>query len=214
MHTSVAPGFAPLPFVTPPAWADAQWPHRAELLVEQAHLEKKAASAALALLFRLPAGHGHERELSALAREELVHFERSLKLGAARGIAFVGQVPCEYAERLKRAVRREMPQRLVDELLMAAIVETRSCERMGRLAEAFAGRDAELADFYADLVAAEARHGCLYAELACELVGSEAAARRWSELAAHEAAVLAALPFAPRLHSGLPAAVAAPGEAT
>ncbi len=66
---------APLGFVTPVAWADAQFAHRAELLVEQAHLEKKAAAAAVQFLFRLPAPAEDLRALSALAREELVHFQ-------------------------------------------------------------------------------------------------------------------------------------------
>ncbi len=194
------------PFRTPAAWAEAQCDHWRELLVEQGHLEKKAAAAAVALLFRLPAGLDCERALSALAREELVHFERTLRLAAARDVAFVPQAPSPYAERQKRAVRRTMPERLVDELLVSALIEARSCERMRLLATAFAGRDDALAEFYADLVEAEARHEELYLDLAARLAGAGPARARYAELGAHEAAVLAALPFAPRLHSGLPAA--------
>lgn len=193
-----------LSFVTPPGWATAMWAHRAELLVEQAHLEKKAASAALALLFRLPAGTGHERALSSLAREELVHFERALKLLASRGIDFAPQQPSIYAEQLKRAAARTMPGRLVDELLLGAIIEGRSCERMQLLATEFAGGDDELAAFYADLVAAEARHESLYQQIAADLVGADAARQRLATLVAHEASVLRSAPFAPRLHGGLP----------
>jgi tRNA-(ms[2]io[6]A)-hydroxylase len=205
--SEVAPGLAALPYVTDARWAAAQGPHRDELLLEQCHLEKKAASAALALLFRLPAGVGRQRELSALAREELLHFERAHKLLSKRGLEFGPQRPSAYAERLKQAVRTTMPERLVDELLVGAIVEARSCERMQLLAAAFAAADHELADFYADLVAAEARHGCLYGELALQL-GGPATVGRWQTLTAHEALVLRELPFAPRLHSGVPAASA------
>ncbi len=180
------------------------WPHRAELLVEQAHLEKKAASAALGLLFRLPAGTGHERALSSLAREELVHFERTLKLLATRGIPFGPQQPSAYAEQLKRAAARTMPERLVDELLLGAIIEGRSCERMGLLAVAFASTDVALAAFYADLVAAEARHESLYLQIAADLVGATAAQRRLATLVTHEAEVLRRAPFEPRLHGGSP----------
>lgn len=202
----VAPGLVALPYVTDARWAVAQLPHRDELLLEQCHLEKKAASAALALLFRLPAGVGRQRELSALAREELLHFERAHKLLGRRGRDFGPQRPSAYAERLKQAVRTTMPERLVDELLVGAIVEARSGERLQLLAAAFATADRELADFYADLVAAEARHGCLYGELALQLGGHDVVAR-WQQLAAHEATVLRELPFAPRLHSGAPAVV-------
>lgn len=191
-------------FVTPPAWAEAQWPHRAELLVEQAHLEKKAAASAVQFLFRVPMAGDGLRGLSALAREELVHFERTLKVLAQRGIDYTTQEPSPYAERLKQGVARTMPERLVDELLVAAVIEARSHERMHLLSEAFAAADAELADFYADLVAAEARHAPLYVELAAAVLPPAVVDGRHRAMLAHEAAVLAALPFAPRLHSGWP----------
>lgn len=193
-----------VPFVTPSAWADAQWPHHAELLVEQAHLEKKAAAAAVQFLFRVAAAVDDLRGLSALAREELVHFERTLRLLAARRIPFAPQTPSPYAERLKQHAARTMPERLVDELLVAAVIEARSHERLQLLSVAFAGRDPELAAFYADLVAAEARHAPLYVDLAGTLLPPEVVAARHHALLAHEAAVLGALPFAPRLHSGWP----------
>lgn len=212
MSVDPHPPTEPILGPTPPRWAAAQVPHWRELLVEQAHLEKKAASAALGLLFRLPAGTGHERALSALAREELVHFERALKFAAARGVAFGPQQPSAYAEQLKRAARRTMPERLVDEVLLGAIIEGRSCERMHLLAAAFAATDAELSAFYADLVLAEARHEELYVEIAAGLVGAAQASHRLAELRAHEAAVLDALPFSPRLHGGLPAAAPEGGD--
>lgn len=189
--------------------------HRDELLLEQAHLEKKAAAAAVAFLFRLPVDAAAQRRLSRLAREELVHFERTLRLLQARGIAFAAQAPSAYAERLKRAIARDLPQRLVDELLVAAIIEARSHERMQLLAAACADLDPELAAFYAELVAAEARHEPLYVALAARVGGAHDVVRRHRELLQHEAAVLHELPWSPRLHGGLPAnAVAtAPGEA-
>lgn len=195
---------APAAFATPPAWAAAQLPHRAELLVEQAHLEKKAAAAAMQFLFRVPAPAPALRALSALAREELVHFERTLKLLDRRGVAFGPQAPSPYAERLKQGCARTMPDRLVDELLVAAVIEARSHERMALLAAALHGVDDELAAFYADLVDAEARHAPTYVELAGHVLPPDVVAARHGALLAHEALVLGALPFAPRLHSGLP----------
>jgi tRNA-(ms[2]io[6]A)-hydroxylase len=194
------------PYATPRAWATAQLPHRGELLVEQAHLEKKAAAAAVQFLFRLPTDVEQHRRLSALAREELLHFERTLRLLAARGIAFAPLAPSPYAERLKAAVARTMPERLVDELLVAAVIEARSHERLDLLAGAYAAVDPELAAFAADLVAAEARHAPLYVELAATLLPAGVVAERHRALLAHEAEVLRALPFAPRLHSGAPEA--------
>lgn len=196
---------SPTRYVTPLAWAQAQAPHRDELLVEQAHLEKKAAAAAMQFLFRVPAPAAALRGLSALAREELVHFERTLRLLDRRGVPFGPQAPAAYAERLKQGCARTMPERLVDELLVAAVIEARSHERMQLLADARRADDVELADFYADLVEAEARHAPIYVELAAHVAPPEVVDARHAALLAHEAAVLRALPFAPRLHSGAPA---------
>ena len=192
------------PYVTPASWGDSQRAHTAELLVEQAHLEKKAAACAMSFLFRVPGGAEVQRALSALAREELVHFERTLRLLAARGIPFTAQPPSAYAARLKAGIATSMPERLVDELLVAARIEARSHERMGLLAAALQQDDAELADFYRDLCEAEARHEELYGELARRVVAPDLAAQREAALWVHEADVLRALPWAPRLHGGLP----------
>ncbi|MCK5944588.1 MAG: tRNA-(ms[2]io[6]A)-hydroxylase [Planctomycetes bacterium] len=193
------------PFVTPPSWARALLPHVDELLLEQAHLEKKAAAGAVQFLFRVPLDAGLHRQLSALAREELVHFERTLKLLAARGVAFEAQTSSGYAERLKKAVRRDHTGRLTDELLVAAIIEHRSHERMLLLADALAEVEPEVARFYADLCPAEERHEQLYFDLATLVVDADTARSRHRELLAHEARVLAELAFCARLHGGLPA---------
>jgi tRNA-(ms[2]io[6]A)-hydroxylase len=89
------------------------------------------------------------------------------------------------------------PERLVDTLLCSALIEARSCERLGLLAEALP--DAALARFYASLRAAEARHHGVYVELACQVAPRATVAARLAELAAHEAEVLASA-CEPRLH--------------
>jgi tRNA-(ms[2]io[6]A)-hydroxylase len=194
---------APLTFVTPRDWALRQCAHVDELLVEQAHLEKKAAAAAVQFLFRVPIAAAALRGVSALAREELVHFERTLRLLERRGVPFAPQPPSAYADRLKAAASSTMPARLADELLLAAIIEARSHERMLLLAAALQSAAPEVADFYADLCEAEARHAPLYAEVAAQVMPPGWCAGRHRELIAHEAAVLHQLPWSPRLHSGV-----------
>lgn len=198
-----------LRFVTPSAWAVAQRPHLATLLVEQAQLEKKAAACAVQFLFRVPAAANGHKALSALAREELVHFERTLRLLQQRRIAFATLPPCDYAGKLKAGCSSKMPERLVDELLVAGIIEARSHERLQLLAAALPGHDDELAEFYADLGAAEERHEGIYVELAGEVLPPDVVAARHRALLVHEASVLAQLPFGPRLHSGLAGLLAA-----
>ena len=155
-------------------------------------------------MFRLRLDARLHRQLSALAREELVHFERTLRLLERRQVAFLPLVSSGYAEKLKKAIRRDMPDRIVDELLVAAVIERRSHERMTMLAEALVDREPEVAAFYADLCPSEDRHEELYLELAGMHAAGGVVADRYRELLAHEADVLQQLPFTARLHGGAP----------
>lgn len=192
-------------YKTPPSWAAALVGSVDELLLEQAHLEKKAAAGAVAFLFRLPLDARLHRQLSVLAREELGHFERSLKLMRDRGVDFAAQTSSGYAEKMKQAIRKDFNERLVDELLVAAIIERRSHERMTLLADALSGMEPAVSRFYRDLCPAEERHEDLYVELATLVSNGKSVQSRYQELADHETRVLAGLPFKPRLHGGLPA---------
>lgn len=195
-----------LAWQTPASWATAAAAHVDTLLLDQAHLEKKAAAGAHSFLFRVPTDPELQLALSRLSREELVHFERTIKLLQGRGVPFAPLQPSPYMERLKQGVSRHMPQRLGDELLLAALIEARSFERMTALGQALQSREPEVAAFYLDLVEAEGRHVDIYAGIAIQLYGAELVAARWQALAAHEAAVLQSLPFEPRLHAGAPGA--------
>ena len=195
---------APERFVTPAAWADAQLPHLDTLLLEQAHLEKKAAAFAVSFLFRLPLHGALHRQLSKLGREELMHFERTIKLLDQRGIAFAPLHSSNYAAELKKAARRDLEGRLADELLIASIIEHRSHERMSLMAVATRAKEPEVSAFYADLCPSEERHEQLYLDLATLVVDAEAVRIRHAELFEHERRILHELPFNNRLHSGLP----------
>jgi tRNA-(ms[2]io[6]A)-hydroxylase len=184
---------------TSPAWVRRALAHLDEVLVDHAHCEKKAASTAVSLLFRYPERTALLPVLSALAREELTHFEQMLALLARRGIAYHRLTPSPYATDLLAAARPGEPERLLDTLLCLSLIEARSCERMRLLAEHV--DDEELAAFYRSLLASEARHHHDYVELA-ETVACAAVVRaRLAELAAHEASVLAAMPPIARMHA-------------
>jgi tRNA-(ms[2]io[6]A)-hydroxylase len=167
------------------------------ILLDHAHCEKKAAGAALQLVFRYPSQTRVVAAAAALAREELAHFERVLGALAERGLSFRPQRPSPYGARLHALIRRAEPQRLLDLLLVSALIEARSCERFGRLAEAL--DDPALAGLYRELLASEARHHGVYLELATG-VSSEAPARLRA-LAAAEAEILREPAGFPRLHT-------------
>ncbi len=184
---------------TSPAWVARALEHLDEVLVDHAHCEKKAASTAVSLLFRYPERTEMLPALSALAREELTHFEQLLQLLAARRIVYRRLAPAPYATDLLAAVRPEEPERLVDTLLCLSLIEARSCERMKLLGEHVP--DQELALFYRGLLASEARHHQGYVELAAGVAGETVARARLRALAAHEANVIATAPPLARMHA-------------
>ena len=183
---------------------DPDWGRRAvqamdAILLDHAHLEKKAAGTAVNLIFRYPQHVALMTPLSRLAREELSHFELVLELMAKRDIAFERQRPAPYAGKLLSIVRVEEPLRLQDTLLCCAVIEARSCERMKVLAEQ--REDAELQRLYQGLLACEARHHTTYVDLAAGLFPPDEVMARLAEVAAHEARVLAEAPREPRMHN-------------
>jgi len=186
---------------TDPAWAPRALARLDELLVDHAHCEKKAAGTAVQLLFRYPQHAGLLAPLSKLAREELVHFEQLLALLAERGLAFGRHRPSPYAGKLRERERTREPERLLDTFLCCALIEARSCERFGLLADA--APEPALASFWARLLDAEARHHGVYLTLARNLAPEAAVTARLRELARHEAAVLAEVRFSGHLHSGM-----------
>ena len=136
-----------------------------------------------------------------LAREELVHFELLLALLVERGLAFGRHRPGPYAGKLRERERSQEPERLLDTLLCCALIEARSCERFGLLAQA--APEPSLGQFWTRLLEAEARHHGLYVTLARSLAPEADVTARLRELAEHEAAVLAEARFTGHLHGGV-----------
>jgi tRNA-(ms[2]io[6]A)-hydroxylase len=209
---------------TPPAWiAEAARPENQQvLLIDHANCERKAAESALATIKRYGAGvpglamqacEELQREelgrrtqllnkMSRLAREELRHFEQVLAIMQRRGISFARLSAARYAAELRNMVRNREPGRLVDTLLVGAIIEARSCERFAALVPVL---DDELAGFYESLLRSESRHFRDYLVLAETVAGEEAVALRLEELLAREAALVSEPDPEFRFHSGVPA---------
>lgn len=172
------------------------------VLIDHAHCERKAAGAALQLMFRYPAEPGLAERLSPLAREELEHFELVLELLRRRGEVLRPLPAPAYGARLSQAVRREEPDRMLDSYLVAGLIEARSHERMALLASH--SPEPQLQDLYGTLLASEARHFGLYWLLAEERFGREATVARLQQLAVVELEALAgeiARPEDVRMHA-------------
>lgn len=192
---------------TDPRWLEEAVQDMDLILLDHAHCEKKAASTAMSTLFRYQDQPQLVAPLAALAREELDHFLQVLAVMKGRGVPFRAAVPSAYGARLHKAVRKRDPEHLLDTLLVAALIEARSCERMKLLADALPDR--ALAEFYRELLAAEARHFHTYLDMARSFTERAQVMERLRELAAHEARVLREPCEALRLHSS---AIRAPAD--
>ena len=159
-----------LPCRTPQQWIDNALANQDLMLIDHAHCEKKAASTALSLMYRYLDNTDLLHKMSRLAREELRHFEQVLAIMEKRGVTYTHLSPARYAAGLRAEVRGEDPGRLVDVLIVGAIIEARSCERFAALAPYL---DDKLADFYNGLLKSEARHYQDYLKLAEQAHGGE-----------------------------------------
>lgn len=189
---------------TPDAWLDAAVLRLPELLVDHANCELKAASTALGFLYRYPERKQLAQRMSRLAREELRHFEQVRDLMDDLGMPFRRLTASRYAGELRRAVREAEPGKLLDMLLVGALIEARSCERFAALAPRLPGK---VRRFYESLLVSEARHFEHYLSFAGSETGTAGAIleSRLSELSLLEARLVSEPDTSFRFHSGPPA---------
>lgn len=188
---------------TPQEWLHEASQRLPELLLDHANCELKAASTALAFLYRYPERTNLAQRMSRLAREELRHFEQVRSIMDEMGIAFERLSASRYASGLRDAARQDEPQKLLDLLLVGALIEARSCERFASVAPRLPEK---LSRFYAGLLSSEARHFEQYLALAeseCDVGGQDITARL-EELKVIEASLILDPDPEFRFHSGRP----------
>lgn len=175
---------------TDSAWIAHAMNDLGALLVDHAHCELKAATNALSLAARHSERTDLVLALTELAKDEIDHYQRVVRIIAARGLS-LGAPPMDpYAKELRQAAHETMSRRaaaevtpavLVDRLLIGALIEARSCERFKLIADALALHaersegDRELHSFYTELFACEARHFRVYVDLAKTVLPEKAA---------------------------------------
>jgi tRNA-(ms[2]io[6]A)-hydroxylase len=184
---------------SPDRWLLQVKQHLADVLIDHAHCEQKAASTAMDLMFDYVEHEDLCHEMTEIVREELDHFELVRKLLKDRGIRFLRLKPGTYGRKLKELVRRQEPQRAVDRLLVAALIEARSCERFVLLRDHL--EDPALQAFYGSLYESEARHHATYVRLAKQFSDDHSVNQRLQELAVLEAAIVEEGCELPRVHS-------------
>ncbi|MEZ6107363.1 MAG: tRNA-(ms[2]io[6]A)-hydroxylase [Pirellulaceae bacterium] len=180
-------------------WLEMVDKHLDEILIDHAHCEKKAAGCAMNLMFQYVELQPLCRELSEIVNEELEHFGQVLDLLQRRGIPFRRLKPSRYGRSLNDLVRKFEPDRAVDRLLVAGIIEARSCERFDLLRRHV--QDEELSEFYGGLFESEARHYSTYVRMAKMFRPEAAVKQRLEELMQLEAEILRETDPLPRMHS-------------
>lgn len=188
---------------TPDKWLDEACGRLPEMLLDHANCELKAASTALGFLYRYPERTALAQRMSRLAREELRHFEQVRSIMDDMEIPFARLSASRYAGGLRDVVRHEEPYKLLDLLLIGALIEARSCERFAKIAPRLPEK---LGRFYSGLLASEARHFehyIAFAKSECGVDESEVESRL-DELKAIEASLVTEPDDEFRFHSGLP----------
>jgi tRNA-(ms[2]io[6]A)-hydroxylase len=145
----------------PDSWLPHLRANLSAVLIDHAHLERKAATTALNLEKYVEL-HDRVSELNAIAIEELQHFELVLGLLRERGIGFTSPQKSPWISGMMGAVRKGRREQVIDHLVVCALIEGRSCEKFQILAENLRDLDAPLADFYASLVESEGNHYATY----------------------------------------------------
>ncbi|MCA9674234.1 MAG: tRNA-(ms[2]io[6]A)-hydroxylase [Kofleriaceae bacterium] len=182
---------------TDPRWievalADLDAVHRDHL-----HCERKAAQSALSLVRSYPERTDLVAAVARLAHEETAHVVQVSQLLARRGVTPTWDLGDDYAAALRDQIRRREPERLLDRLLVFALIEARSAERLALLADAIT--DDATATLYRGLATAEVRHRDTFLELAAATAPATWRDRA-AELATVEADLVARLPLRPRIH--------------
>jgi len=190
---------------TPEAWLVEAEKNLDVILIDHAHCEKKAASTAMSLLFRYVDRKELLVKLSQLAREELLHFEQVLEFMEQLGVKYDHMTAGRYASELRQDIRKDEPYRLIDTLIVGAIIEARSCERFAALAPRLmkSERTAALGRYYVFLLKSESRHYEDYLALAT-LYSPENIQSRVASFLVCEKRLIESTDSQFRFHSGVP----------
>ena len=184
---------------TPERWFSQVDENLDEILIDHAHCEKKAAGVAMNLLFAYVENTKISRAMTEIVNEELEHFHMVLDLLERRDIQFRKLIPSSYGSKLHKLICKNEPERAVDRLLVAGLIEARSCERFLLLKNHV--HDEELQKFYGGLFESEARHHATYVRLACDIAPESMVHDRLHWLASREAEIISEGDKQPRMHS-------------
>ena len=176
-----------------PRWVNLAEKSLEEILTDHAYCEQKAATACISLIQGFSDKEKLVAELAPIVTEEWGHFRLVLSELQKRGLKLGRQRKDEYVNRLLQFETKggKEENRLLDKLLICALIEARSCERFKRLSEGL--EDEYLRQFYRRFMESEAGHYTLFIDLAETYLGKEKVKTRWKEWLQYEAEVMTEL---------------------
>jgi len=178
---------------TDPRWVNLAEMDLAEILTDHAYCEQKAATFCISIIQQYPEHIEMVNDLAPIVTEEWGHFRMVLKELEKRNLTLGQQRKDEYVNRLMQFQRKggARDARLVEKLLVCALIEARSCERFRLLSLGI--NDDDLKEFYHKFMVAEAGHYRLFIDLARKYGDEEAVNIRWQEYLDHEKEILNSL---------------------
>lgn len=185
---------------TDPRWANIAEKNLEEILIDHAWCEQKAATMAISLIVTNPDKTELIEEMTSLAREEMGHFKMVMDKIKQYGFKLGPQRPDEYAKKLYQFFPKggSRTDGLVHALLVAALIEARSCERFRLLSENLS--DPDLSKFYYDLMKSEAGHYTMFLKFARQYDDVQKVNTKWQALLTYEAEVMESMGIADRIH--------------
>lgn len=185
---------------TDPRWVDIAQKNINEILTDHAYCEQKAASAAISFIVQYPEYPELVDAMSDLAREEMEHFQMVHDQIKKRGLKLGYERKDDYVKKLRQFFKGgDRVHQLTDNLLLAAMIEARSCERFRVLSEGI--EDSELKTFYAELMKSEAMHYTMFLKFAREIGGAVMDVdKKWQDFLSYEAKVIATFGKTERIH--------------
>ncbi|MDB4767458.1 tRNA-(ms[2]io[6]A)-hydroxylase [Flavobacteriaceae bacterium] len=175
---------------TDPRWVNIVEKNIDDILTDHAFCEQKAASTAISLIVGFPEYTELVNEMTALVREEMGHFKMVHDLIIARGQTLGRDRKDDYVIALLSFFPKggSRTTQLVHRLLIAALIEARSCERFRLLSEEL--EDADLREFYKKLMISEAGHYTMFLKFARQYGDRKEVDKKWESLLIFEAQIM------------------------
>ncbi|PQJ23450.1 tRNA-(ms[2]io[6]A)-hydroxylase [Tenacibaculum sp. SG-28] len=179
-----------LQFETETSWVEVATSGLEQLLTDHAFAEQKAASNAVSIIINYSEETALVKDMSDIAIEEMEHFRMVHNIMIEKGMVLGKATKNDYALQLQKFFPHtgNRTEALVHRLLVAALIEARSCERFKVFADNM--QDEQLATFYRDLMISEANHYTLFLGYARKYMDREVVDKKWHDLLAFEAAMM------------------------